>query len=266
MAEVKFNYDEINQIIQCDIKDKMKDIIKRFLNKIGKNENDNNLLYLYDGTLINYELTFIQQANELDRNRNKMNIIVKSNDDNNEEINEIISKDTICPKCGENIFIDIKDFKITLYGCKNDHKMNNILINKYENIQKIDLSKIICNQCNVINKKIAHNNQFYICNTCNINLCPLCKSIHDKNHIIIKYDDKNYICKSHNESFIKYCKDCMENICILCESQHNNHDIVELVKIIPNKKELIKGMEELKSIIDKFKNKIEIIKEILIEL
>ena len=263
MVEVIFNYEGINTVIQCNREDKMKDIIKRFLKKIEKNENDNNLLCIYGANIINNELTFIQKANELDKNNNKMNILVKSNNDNNKEIKEIISKDIICPECGENIFIDIKDFKINLYGCKNNHKINNILINKYENNQKIDLSKIICNECNENNKSNINNNEFYICNTCNNNICSLCKLKHDNNHIIIKYDDKNYICKKHNEPFIKYCKDCNKNICILCENEHNNHDIIDLGKIIPNKDELIKGMEELKLTIDKFKNKIEIIKEIL---
>jgi len=261
MVEVIFKYEGINTIIQCNINDKMKDIINIFLIKIGKNENDNNLLYIYNGNIINYNLTFIEQANEIDRKRNKMNIIV--NNGNINEIKEIISKDIICPVCRENIFINIKDFKINFYGCKNGHKINNILINKYESIQKIDLSKIKCNECNENNKGNTHNNKFYICNTCNKNICPLCKSKHDKNHIIIKYDDKNYICNKHNDPFIKYCKKCNENICILCENEHNSHEIIDLVKILLNKNELIKGMEELKLIIDKFKNKIEIIKEIL---
>ena len=77
MVEVIFNYIGIDTIIQCNINDKMKEIINRFLIKNGKNENDNNLLFIYDANIINYELTFIQQANELDRNRNKMNILVE---------------------------------------------------------------------------------------------------------------------------------------------------------------------------------------------
>ena len=263
MVEVIFNYEGNNTIIQCNINDKMKDIINKFLKKIENNENNNNLFFIYDANIINYELTFIQLANKLDKKRNKMNIIVKSNNDNNTKIKEIKSKDIICPECGENIFINIKDFKIKLYGCKNEHKINNILINKYENIQKIDLSKIKCNKCNVNNKSNTHNNHFYICNTCNINLCPLCKSKHDENHIIINYDDKNYICNKHNESYNKYCKKCNENICIICENEHNNHEIIDFVKILLNKNELIKGMEELKLIIDELKSKIEIIKEIL---
>ena len=258
MVEAIFSYDRNDTIIKCNINDKMKDIINRFLKQIWKNEKDNNLKFLYGANIINYELTFIQQANELDKNKNRINIIVESNNENNKEV---ISKDIICPECRENIFINIKDFKINLYGCKKNHKINNILINKYEDIQKIDLSKIICNQCNENNKSNSHN-KFYICNSWNKNVCPLCKSKHDNNHIIIKYDDKNYICKKHKDSFIKYYKKCNENICILYENEHNNHEMIDLVKIIPNKNELIKGMEKLKLIIDKFKYKIEIIKEI----
>ena len=192
-----------------------------------------------------------------------MNIIVNKINDNNDNIKEIMSKDVICPECGDNIYMNIKDFKINLYGCKYSHKINNILISRYENTQKIDLNKIKCDQCKENNKSITHNNEFFICNTCNKNICPLCKLKHDINHIIIKYDDKEYICKKHKEQFISYCKKCNENICSICESEHNNHDIINLGKIMPNKNELIKGMEKLKLEIDKFKNNIEIIKEIL---
>ena len=33
----------------------------------------------------------------------------------------------------------------------------------------------------------------YICNKFNMNLCPLCKLNHDKNHKLINYEDKYYI-------------------------------------------------------------------------
>ena len=36
MAEVIFNYEGINTIIQCEINEKMKDIIDRFLIKLEK--------------------------------------------------------------------------------------------------------------------------------------------------------------------------------------------------------------------------------------
>ena len=142
MVEVTFNYDGIDTKIQCNINDKMIDIIYKFLIKIGKNDNDNNLLYIYGANIINYELTFIQLANECDKIRNKMNILVYNGND--KEKKETL-KNIICPECGEYILINIENFKINLYGCKNDHKLNNILINKFENIQKLALSKIKCN-------------------------------------------------------------------------------------------------------------------------
>ena len=63
MTEVIFNYRGVDTIVQCNINYKMEDIINKFWIKIEKNENDNNLLYLYNANKINYELTFIQQAN-----------------------------------------------------------------------------------------------------------------------------------------------------------------------------------------------------------
>ena len=67
MAEVIFNYQGINTIIQCNQNEKMKEIIDKFLLKIENKTQ--NLYYLYNGSSINNELTFIKQANELDKNR-----------------------------------------------------------------------------------------------------------------------------------------------------------------------------------------------------
>ena len=53
----------------------------------------------------------------------------------------------------------------------------------------------------------------FLCLKCNMNLCPLCKSLHDKTHSIINYDNKNYICNKHNEKFVKYCEECKIDLC-----------------------------------------------------
>ena len=158
MAEVIFNYKGNEIIIICQLDEKMKDIISKFLLKISKNEDNNNLYYLYDGSRINNELTFNEQANELDKNRKKMNIVVNINDENINPIKEIVSDNIICPECKENIFIDFKDFKINLSGCKNNHKINDIILNKYKETQKINFSKIVCDICNQNNKNNTYNN------------------------------------------------------------------------------------------------------------
>lgn len=56
-----------------------------------------------------------------------------------------------------------------------------------------------------------------------MNLCPLCKSNHDKNHKIINFKDKYFICEKHNKEFYSYCETCKKDICILCTSEHKNH-------------------------------------------
>ena len=74
-----------------------------------------------------------------------MNIVINKNNDDNKE--ELISKDIICPECKENILLDFENYKINLKGCKNNHKINNILFKEFEETQKIDISQIICDIC-----------------------------------------------------------------------------------------------------------------------
>ena len=144
MAEVKFTYEGRNTNIQCNLNDKMKDIIKKFLKKINKKENAN-LYYIYNGNEMNEELTFLEQANQLDKNRKEMNVIVYNNNFKEPyKKNEIISKDIICFDCKENCLMDIKNFKIDFNKCKNKHIHNNILLNYYELTQTINLNEIIC--------------------------------------------------------------------------------------------------------------------------
>ena len=233
----------------------MKNIIDRFLIKIQKDKSNLNLFYLYNGAGINSELTFSEQANKSDKQRKKMNILIPSTEED-DIIKSFTFKDIICPKCKENILIDIKNFKISLYHCKNKHNINYLSISQFEETQEVDLSKIRCETCKRFNKGNTHNNNFFICNTCNQNLCPLCKSKHDPNHSIINYDDKYYICKNHNDPFTKYCKNCIENICIMCENQHKEHDIFELGKILIDKNDLLKVFENLKNVFNTFKSKI----------
>ena len=226
MIEVIFIYKGQQIIIQCyNIEDKMKDIINKFKNKIK--EEDNNLYYIYNGDKINEELKLNQIIK--DKNAKKINILVYNNR-KKENDKEIILNEIICPECKENILINIKHYKINLFDCKNGHKIENILFNECDNLQKIDISKIICNQCYKNNINI--NEELYICNECNINLCPLCKFKHNNTHNIINFKDKNYICKKGNDRFIKYCKECKENICSKCITEHKNHNMIEIKSII----------------------------------
>ena len=113
------------------------------------------------------------------------------------------------------IRILIEDYKIKLFKCKNKHEINNLSFEEFEKIQNIEESNIKCDKCK-INNKGKFENIFYKCNTCKMNICPLCKLNHDKLHNIINYDLKKYICDIHNEKYISYCKNCNKNICINC--------------------------------------------------
>ena len=189
-----------------------------------------------------------------------MNILVNENNETIIEENKI-SKEIICPKCNENILIELNEYKINLFNCKNNHKINNILLNEYEN--KIDISKIKCDKCKIKNKSNTYKNEFYRCNICKINICPLCKSNHNNNHKIINYDNKNYICEIHNKEYIKYCKDCKSNICMICLKEHKNHSIINYEDLILSEEDNKKEINKLKEYINKINKNINDIIEIL---
>ena len=231
--------------INCKKNDNMNDVLKRYTNKINKDIN--NIYFINNGNIINKDNLKLEELNNKD---NKINILVYDID-KNEKINQV--KDIICPLCMQNCIIEIKDYKVNLNKCDNKHNINNILLDEYNNTQKIDEIKIKCNNCNK-NKFEIYNNKIYKCYKCNTNLCPLCKSSHNKEHIIIDYDLINYICNKHDEKYSSYCKECEKNICDTCKLDHNNHNRINYRDIIENKDN---NMHEIKIKIDLFKKEIE---------
>ena len=173
MSEVNFIYNGINTLILCSKDETLKEICSKYAIKIQKNLDD--LIFLFGGINLNLELRLNQISNQ-----SKINILVYDkhstiiNTNNHFEI----SKDVICPECGEICLIKFDDYKIKLYDCKNNHKKY-ISLNVYEDTEKIDESKIVCNICKK-KKNESNNKKFYICGTCNIYCCPLCSSIHQK--------------------------------------------------------------------------------------
>ena len=115
-AKVIFNYEGVNITIQCSKEETMKDICQKYVNKIDKNINS--LIFLYGGNQLNFNLSFNQQASNLDKERNAMKVLVYKNEDN----------ECICPKCGEkikfntekidDIILSINNIKDTINGTK----------------------------------------------------------------------------------------------------------------------------------------------------
>jgi hypothetical protein len=228
MVDLDFNYKGMNTIMQCKKSDKIKDICEKYCIKIQADIHK--LLFIYSGQILNKELDLKDIINNVDNQNLKMNILVYDNTTTIEKDRIIKSKEIICPKCGELCLFDLNDYNIILKNCKNKHN-NIITLNEFDKTQNINENRIKCSICNK-NKAETYENKFYICGTCNKNICPICKERHNKEHKIIDYNNKNYQCKIHSEQYISYCDICKENLCMQCEMEHNEHKIITYREII----------------------------------
>ena len=181
-ANVIFNLEGIDLIVQCTTDDKMKDICQKYATKIETNINS--LMFLYGGNQLNFNLSFKEQINSLDKDKNEMKVLVYK-----KEIDGIE-----CPKCGEKIRFktekidEIISFnetlKDTLIGIK--AQLDNIvsknspinLVNiQLKNINIIlntineDINKNNCKLKNLLNDCIIYNvNDFASQNIAKVNL------------------------------------------------------------------------------------------------
>ena len=247
-VRISFIYNGESYEILAKTEEYMKDIFKRFLSKLNKNIE--NPYYLYDGTAINEEL----KLGEISKNNTEIGILVGSNEPDEPEGIKY-SKDIICPECGENCIIMFNDYKIDISNCKNNHSFNYILFDKFKETQKIDESKIICNDCKNVNKLNSSENKFYQCCACSKSICPICQYKNHKDHITIDYDSKKYFCNLHGEKYNLYCKDCNMNLCDIC-NHDESHEIILLKTLMKDKKEILEINEKLKEKIDLLKNEI----------
>lgn len=150
MNKIIFNYQNHEISIQCNLDDQMKIIIQHFEQKLEVNHKD--LLFYYNGNIINENLKLSQLINSIDKERGIMNVLVYNKDDNQKKPNFQFSKEIICPECGDNINLNIKNYKVFLSDCKNGHNFNDILFNDFLKTQLIDITKIKCDICKTNNK------------------------------------------------------------------------------------------------------------------
>ena len=248
---IGFIYNSQKTNIQCNKDDIMENIFKKYLAKIGKSPQD--IYFLYNGSTINDDIKIKDMSN----NDKEIKILVYDDSScSNDKIEAKYSKEIICPVCKESCLINISNYVIDLNRCDNKHFFNNINFNKFIHTQEIDESKILCNKCKNT-KKDSYQNQFYKCCICRIDLCPLCKSNHNKEHIIIDYDLKNYLCKTHGEKYISYCEICNQNLCDLCEYDHNKEHTLIHHKDIEKNSDIKKNLDDLGNKINELKNEIQ---------
>ena len=260
MEDIIINFIYNGETIKIHSKrnESMENILQRLYAKLDNNEKE--FVFLYNGKNIDENF----KISELNEYINEFTILVYDNDTtiiNNKKF----CKSIICPECGEDCIINIKDYKINLNQCDNGHNSNIILLSELDNIQKSEEAKINCNSCQK-NISKTFDKIFYKCCKCQINLCPMCKAKHNQEHIILDFNSKNYKCNLHGERYILYCKNCHKNLCDICELEHDkNHNIISHKEILSNKdykqnlNDLKIKINELNSFCEELINKIKII-------
>ena len=261
MIKVEFQHNGIKNFIQAIEEEKMRQVCNKFSQKCQIDINS--LYFMYSGNIVNLDLSIAQLINKLDNERKIMSIIAIDhlNEKGNKSI--ITSPIIICPICKEPARFEMVDYRIKIYNCKNGHVVDNILLKEFEKTQLIDESLIVCDKCKVNNKSITYNKEMYICNACNMNLCPLCKSNHDKKHKIINYEQKFYVCKKHDKEYNSYCETCKNDICILCKKDHRLHKIISYDDVVPEKE--IIGEDEIKSYLNSLRSNFNVKIELIID-
>ena len=254
MVEIEFDFNQVKTIIQGNLQDKFQDIINKYIQETKLDPGS--ISFTINGTKIIPEQTVETQINE---EENKIKVIVFLANQENKEGVFVKSKEIICPKCYKPCKIKIENYKIKLYDCVNNHITDDIKIKDFYNIQKINISKITCNNCKDKNKGNIYNNEFYKCLTCKSNLCPSCKLNHDQNHNIINYDSINFICQKHNEFFTKYCEECKINLCDECDQEHIGHNIIYFGDLVSDINQPKEQLSVMKTIIYIFNEKIKAI-------
>ena len=142
MSEITFIYNDNEIPMQCTKGEKLKDIMERLSDKI--NISKENIYGLYNGKILDEEL----KEDQIKKDENNKKIILIYEYDKSTVVNNIIkSNEVICPRCSENCLIKIKNYKIVLYNCKDNHETF-LSMNEYEESQKINISNIKCNKCN----------------------------------------------------------------------------------------------------------------------
>jgi len=181
-ASVAFTFEGIKVKIQCSTNDLMKDICQKYANKIGRNVNS--LVFLYGGSNLNFQLSFKEHANIIDRERNEMSILVYKNEN-----------DLTCTKCGEKINLNtekINDIRTSIKNIGDTVRGIKIMIDNIIKISLVDIVNIQLKNVNIIfnnlNEDIKKLNEKFndLFNVNNIN-----KELNLNNYIIAKIKIKD---------------------------------------------------------------------------
>ena len=232
--------------VQCEENESIESIYRKTLNKIQKEE-ENNIIFLYNGLAQKSGQKIKDIINIDDKKRKRLSILTTKN-----ETEFIKPKHFLCPKCFGEAFLKLKDFKIYL-KCENGHIINNLSIDEFMKSQEIDPSKILCDCCKKENLENCGKEKFKRCVECKKNFCDECTKLHRKEknkkhcHHMIEYGIEKYKCYLHKDKlFNSYCENCHEDLCDVCRKskKHKNHVIVHYNDILPDSNILLEKGEK----------------------
>ena len=266
--EVKVTFNYLDRTIKalCKGQDKMDDMFSKFVTKLNDDSKVDHYLYYYEGKKLGHDSTIVENkhiAHKADINisvHKKLRIIK-------------------CPTCKCNdCIINLDNYLAHFYGCKKGHTSTSVYDN-YINIQRIDSSEIKCNEPGCKNNQENYILGFYKCLKCSTlakrsrYYCKDHESTHDKAHVRVKYDKKNYYCEKHFKKYTKYCFAHKENLCDDCknceknkklEVVHSNckiHSYESMTPDVVKLKESLQAMEttihDLQYIIDDIKDRLD---------
>ena len=218
MAQLIFRFNSQDIIHNYQQGEQISSILQSFCHNFGIKRD--NFAFLCNGMILNDQSTI----QSLTPNNNNQIIILVTDIGTSPPTKPVMrqSESIICPICKESIVLSVRDFKVSLFKCKNGHRMDNIPLRKFKETQNIDISKILCSECKS-SKANIYENKMHFCVKCKKNLCPLCKRTHDKDHKIVKYENKFFICEKDFGKFNNYCSTCDKAICSFCENEHDKH-------------------------------------------
>ena len=244
--EISFNEDDI-----C------KDIFNKVLVKINKLFNE--VYFLYGGNIIDINEKLSNVMNRVDKERKRIVILLQDNDFDAKKILE--HNNPLCNICTTPCQKKNDEYKMCL-NCPNGHIKNNVTIKEYIESQKIESSKIVCDECKVKNR--GNCNEFYYCIRCDINICETCKIKHRKKHkrshrrFIVAYDERYSKCLYHLKEFNSVCLNCEKDLCPNCIKRHGckKPKIKFHNEILPMKERLEEQKSKVIKLLDGFKKSI----------
>ena len=203
MAEAIFYIINKNKNInvKCRIKEPMKRIFDRFLEKYSKNDkNLESFIFKYNNKEIEPESSFEKLANENDKKNKKISITVEIKTiENNNSFSQNTNSTTDIKNShnkinDKNILPNKEAFQSNRNNLNNTINRNNKVNNISSSIDEIDYSLFKLNPKEL--KNIFKNK--------NKKIDYICKEFSNNNN------------KKHNEKYIAYCQTCEKNLCFQC--------------------------------------------------